>query len=84
MGTNSIANLQNVIGSAFTNVQIFSALRLVAAGFRLYKTSKADIEGGTIKAAYNRWMVQVDKNYDNYLETNVNSKSGCKVYPANK
>lgn len=54
MGTNSIANLQNVIGSAFTNVQIFSALRLVAAGFRLYKTSKADIEGGTIKAAYNR------------------------------
>ena len=43
---------QAIRGSRMANRHLYSSVRLVSAGFRLYKTSARENEAGVVKATY--------------------------------
>ena len=60
---------------------LYNKARVVAGGFRLYKTSKADNESGTIKAHYAQRGAYINKSIKSLVDDPV-SKTHLKVFIA--
>lgn len=56
------------VGKALETRNQFESLRIVSAGFRLWKTSKSDTEAGTIKAYYSTKGAYVSKSLKQLVE----------------
>lgn len=60
----------------------FSQLRLVAGGFRLWKTSRQENESGVVQALYGPSGLSLDASVQEEIERRNGTHHHIKVYPA--
>lgn len=61
--------------TAVPNVPLTSMIKLVAGGFRLRKTSKAQTESGQIRAIYSRSDISTTSTIDKFFDSNGNERN---------
>lgn len=78
------ANILNdtKVGSAIENLTDYESLRIVAAGSRIWKTSKNDNESGTVKAYYGQRGINISKSLKTLIDDTGINKNTAKVYVA--
>jgi hypothetical protein len=68
------------VGKSIENRDIYSDLRVVAAGFRIYETTQRENRGGVIRSAHAHRGLGVRSSLQRAVEDGVANGSAAKVF----